>query len=260
MDGERLLGPADPDPVLVQEGSPASPFLLVCDHAGAAIPERLADLGLTAQARGAHIAWDLHALPLAQGLARSLDATLVAQRYSRLVIDCNRRTGAADSIAPVSDGVAVPGNAGLTPEDRRQRAAEILEPYQGRIAAERERRAGAPFCLVSVHSFTPRMETRGADRPWRIGVISGPDARMRRALLDALRTMAPELVVGENEPYGVSMENDYTVPLQAEATGAPYVELEFRNDTIAEAAAREDTADLVARALRAAWAQIQQEA
>jgi predicted N-formylglutamate amidohydrolase len=256
MNATPLLGFGDPAPVIVQAGSLASPFLLTCDHAGRAIPEKLGNLGLSAQAREAHIAWDLHALALAREIAKALDATLVAQAYSRLVIDCNRQPAAVDSIAEVSDGVPVPGNAGLTREARRQRIEEILEPYQGRIATERGARAGRPFCLVCVHSFTPQLQRNGAPRPWTVGVISDADARLRRALLTALAAADPTLVLGDNEPYAVSMANDYTVPLQAEAPGIPYVELEFRNDTIADPAARSAIAALMAAALRDAWARI----
>lgn len=50
-----LLGPEDPAPVTVAEGS-AERLVIVCDHAGAAIPARLGGLGLSQAHRARHIA------------------------------------------------------------------------------------------------------------------------------------------------------------------------------------------------------------
>jgi hypothetical protein len=52
---------------------------------------------------GRHIAWDIGVAGLGRKLARALDATLILQPYSRLVIDCNRRPARPDSIAKSSE-------------------------------------------------------------------------------------------------------------------------------------------------------------
>jgi predicted N-formylglutamate amidohydrolase len=41
-----LLGPDDPDPVGEINARSTSPFFLICDHAGNAVPAALNDLGL----------------------------------------------------------------------------------------------------------------------------------------------------------------------------------------------------------------------
>ena len=51
-------------------------------------------------------------------LAAGLDAPLVFQRCSRLVVDANRRPEAATSMAPVADETEVPGNRDLAPAAR----------------------------------------------------------------------------------------------------------------------------------------------
>ncbi|MES2344120.1 MAG: N-formylglutamate amidohydrolase, partial [Pseudomonadota bacterium] len=71
----------------------ACPLLLIGDHAGRAIPKSLGRLGLKAADLDGHIAWDIGIAGLGERLAQRLDATFVAQAYSRLVIDCNRRPG-----------------------------------------------------------------------------------------------------------------------------------------------------------------------
>src|SRR5258706_306166 len=85
-----LLGTADVPPVLEKNPAGRSPFLLTCDHYGRLIPRALGDLGLPAADMERHIAWDVGIAGVAEQLATALDAHLVAQSYSRLVIDCNR--------------------------------------------------------------------------------------------------------------------------------------------------------------------------
>lgn len=246
------FAPGDPDPVLIHGAVRRSPFLLVSDHAGNAVPKGLGDLGLSAEHLGDHIAWDIDVWPIAIAVADALDAPLFGQAYSRLVIDSNRKTSAKDSIATVSDGIPVPGNADLTERERRLRYDLIMRPYQDRIAAEIAQRP-KPLCIVSMHSCTAQL-SGGKLRPWHIGVISGPDDRMRRRVYEDLAADSGGLVIGENEPYVVSMENDYTLPVHAEAAAIPYVEFEMRNDSYKDVQSRKRAAALLARALKSAFA------
>ena len=57
----RLLGPDEPDPVIIRHADGASPFFLTCDHAGQRIPKALGDMGLPAAEFDRHIAWDIGA-------------------------------------------------------------------------------------------------------------------------------------------------------------------------------------------------------
>jgi predicted N-formylglutamate amidohydrolase len=122
-----LLSPADPPPVEVVVGS--SGWLLTVEHAGRAVPERLGSLGLAPGEIDRHIGWDLGALPLARLLRDRLGATLVAQPYSRLVVDCNRPWEAPDLVPEASDGTPVPANVGLTEKARRERWEAIHAPF-----------------------------------------------------------------------------------------------------------------------------------
>jgi predicted N-formylglutamate amidohydrolase len=247
----RGFAPGDPDPVLTHGAERKSPFLLVSDHAGNAVPKALGDLGLSAEHLSEHIAWDIDIWPIAIAVADALDAPLFGQAYSRLVIDSNRKTTARDSIARVSDGIIVPGNADLSERERKLRHELIQRPYQDRIAAEIARHP-KPLCIVSMHSCTAQL-SGGKLRPWHIGVISGPDDRMRRRVFAALAADSDGLVIGDNEPYVVSMENDYTLPVHAETAGIPYVEFEMRNDSYKDAASRSSAGALLARALKNAF-------
>lgn len=249
-----LLTPGDPPPVTVENRRGASPFLFIGDHAGNVIPSCLGTLGVSEADRRRHIAWDIGVAGLGAMLADAMDAVWIRQTYSRLVIDCNRREGAPDSIPPVSDATPVPGNADLTPAARALRFAELHEPYQRAIAAELDRRAaaGMPTVLVALHSFTPRLAD-GAARPWQVGVLhDAGDPTFARALLVELGRDA-SLVVGDNEPYRMDVI-DYTIPRHAYPPRLPYAELEVRQDLIGDEAGQQRWATIFKDALRRARA------
>ncbi len=230
---QTLLRPGDPAPVhwLRQDGG--SDLLLVVDHAGRAVPAALDRLGLPESEFERHIAFDIGVLGVSRALAEALDATAIAQRYSRLVIDCNRTPGHLTSIAARSDGTAIEANRLCDEAGRAARRDAIFRPYHDAIAAEIDRRTarGQPTALVAVHSFTPSMS--GRDRPWHFGVLTNHDPRFGKALL-ALMQQEDGLVVGDNEPYALSDLDDYTVPVHGERRGLHQVEIEIRQDLIAD--------------------------
>lgn len=245
VDGRALLAADDPTPVEFVNPGGRSSFLLIGDHAGKLVPRRLGTLGIGAADRVRHIAWDIGIAALGEALAVRLDARFVRQRYSRLVIDCNRDPARADAIPEVSDGTPIPANRGLPAADRAARVAEIHEPYQQAIAAALR----PDDILVALHSFTPRLAD-GADRPWQAGVLhDAGDAGFALATLAALRR-EPGLTVGDNEPYRMDGA-DHSVPRHA-YPARPYVEFEVRQDLISDDAGVAEWADRLARVLAAA--------
>ncbi|HEX4710266.1 N-formylglutamate amidohydrolase [Phenylobacterium sp.] len=243
-----LLAPDQRNVAIVLNPGAASPFLLLGDHAGREIPTALGGLGLPADERRRHIAWDIGVAALGQHLSTALGATFIRQRFSRLVIDCNRDPARADAIPEVSDGTAVPGNRGLSAAERRARVAEVAEPYHAAIAAELDARTalGRPTTLVSLHSFTPHMD--GLDRPWRFGVLHAEDSAFSRAVLARLRAQVGAGLVGDNAPYSMD-DVDFTIPRHARPRGLDYLELEVRQDLIARAAGQRQVAGRLAELL-----------
>ena len=248
----RLLDPAEPPPFTVEHAGGASPFFLTADHAGKLLPRRLGDLGVSAAERERHIAWDIGIAETSRRLADRLDAFLILQTYSRLAIDCNRSPEVPSAFCVVSEATEIPGNRDLTPAQRQMRIAEIFEPYHARIAAELERRRseGRPTVLIAMHSFTPVF--KGVARPWQIGVLYNRDPSFAHILRDLLKTEG-DLTVGDNEPYFISDESDYGIPVHGEGRGLPHVELEIRQDLIAEPAGQQAWADRLARLLPLAY-------
>src|SRR6201747_2798813 len=205
------LDAAEVPPVTEENTAGRSPFLLTCDHYGRLIPRALGDLGLPASELARHIAWDIGIAGVAEQLSKHLGAHLIAQCYSRLVIDCNRPPCRASSIPVLSEATNVPGNEGLTRAAAEARRQAIFEPYHRRIGEviDRRLRDGVPTVLVSLHSFTPIYA--GIARPWHIGTLYHRDTRLPPLVLKWLRAEA-DLVVGDNEPYAVMDETDYTSP------------------------------------------------
>jgi len=243
---DRLLAADEPPAFSVARESGRSPFVLICDHAGKRIPRALGDLGIPADERERHIAWDIGAAGVASRLSEQLDAFFIQQTYSRLVIDCNRPLDAAGSIVTRSELTDIPGNVGIDNASRSQRAREIFHPYHDRIIRELDRRLDAklPAILVSVHSFTPVY--LGNSRPWHIGMLYGRDARIAKILLDRIRAEG-QWNVGDNEPYAVTAITDYAIPVHGEGRGLANIGLEIRQDLIVDEAGQDAWAERIAR-------------
>jgi predicted N-formylglutamate amidohydrolase len=244
-----LLAADEPSPVIEICRDGRSPFVIVVDHASSRIPRRLGDLGLPAAELQRHIAWDIGALGVARHMSTALDAPLIAQGYSRLVIDCNRDPAVASSIPTVGEYVEIPGNRHLSSEEIAARRTEIFEPYHRHIRTLLDERLAAarPTILVAQHSMTDVF--KGMRREMHAAVLYNRDRRLAHFLRDELRR-EPGLVVADNEPYFVSDETDYTVPRHAEARGLPYVEIEIRQDLVAAAEGQLQWAQRLTQALR----------
>nr|MBA4770387.1 N-formylglutamate amidohydrolase [Sphingobium sp.] len=242
-----LLTPREPAPYRVLERHNLS-FLIVCDHAGHWIPTRLGDLDMALSDRLDHIGWDPGAVEVARRVAARLDAPLVEGVYSRLVIDCNRYPDAVDAMPAVSDGRRVRANEGLGEWDRQARIAGIFIPYHQVIADHLDRAlaAGVTPALLSIHSCAPSMY--GVPRPWEIGVGWTRDTRMSAPLLNALNKRG-NVIVGDNAPYGLDIGMDFTTPEHAMARGLAHLQLEFRQDLVADNAGAIHWADQFVDAL-----------
>ncbi len=224
---QNLLIPGiDPEPVEIINNGSQSPFLFVCEHAGNAIPQKLNGLGLPASKLELHIAVDIGARSVATKLAQRLACTLILQRYSRLVIDCNRPIGTAGSIPAVSDSITIPGNHHITTQNRIQREVSIFAPYATQCKTKiAHHNIGFVY---SIHSFTPRMN--GQNRPWDIGFLYRNRSSRGEQLAALFHNLWPDLSVGLNQPYFIEDETDWFIPVCAETRGVPHCLIEIRND------------------------------
>lgn len=243
---------SDPPAVETVNAQGKSPYVLLCEHASNFIPARYQGLGLDAAERERHIAWDIGVAPIARDLSSALDAPLVLSGYSRLLIDCNRPVGVPTSIPEISESTRIPGNIGLSAEEREARAARFFWPFQKEVARILDRRQaqGMPAIVFGVHSFTPVF--KGFARPWHAGILFRKAERLGQALVAALQE--PGLSVVANEPYRIEDGGDHTVPVHGEARGLDAVLIEIRQDLIAERQGQIAWAKRLAPALQAAAA------
>ena len=251
MATDTLLEPDEPPPFSIWHAEGQSDFVILVDHASSRLPRRLGHLGLPSSELQRHIAWDIGALAVAQRIAAALDAPLIAQNYSRLVIDCNRDPGVESSIPTVSECSSIPGNLHLSAAQAAARRSEIFDPYHDRIRALLDARsaAGRRSILVAQHSMTDRY--KGVARPMHAAILYNRDRRFAGLVLESLRR-EDHLVVGDNEPYFVSDETDYAIPRHGEARGLPHVEIEIRQDLIGDETGQCAWAVRITRALQEA--------
>ena len=241
--------------VMVERAAGRGPAVIVCEHASAHFPAAYGDLGLTAEQRRSHIAWDPGALGVARGLAARLDAPLVHAGVSRLIYDLNRPPHAAGAMAAQSEIHAIPGNRDLSPAERQRRTRALYLPFHHRLRrliALRLAAAERP-ALVTVHSFTPVFH--GRPRAVELGLIHDADDRLARALAPVARA-ATGWDTRLNEPYSAADGVAHTLALHATPFALPHVMIELRSDLIADAAAQDRAAERLAPCLLAALAEL----
>jgi predicted N-formylglutamate amidohydrolase len=207
-------------------------FVIFCDHASNHIPEELENLGLPPSELARHIAWDLGAAGVSAELSDIFDAPAILCGTSRLVIDNNRQLDHRDLIPEVADGTAIPGNRDLSDAARQFRIERWFKPYHEAVEtviADREAR-GQTSIALSIHSMTACLA--GKVRPWQIALSSHDDRTLAEPILEALR--GGDIVVGDNQPYNLDPAVDFSTPFHAIRRGMPYLQVEFRQDEVAD--------------------------
>ncbi|MGX7895086.1 N-formylglutamate amidohydrolase [Tsuneonella sp. HG222] len=212
-------------------------IVAICDHASNFVPEDIV-LGVSPERMTQHIAWDIGTAGICELLARDLGIAAHLATFSRLVIDANREEDSPGLVPETSDGVAIPGNVGA---DVEARLARFYRPYHAALADWLDE--VDPRLVLSIHSFTPSLESAPAERPWEIALLYNEDDRAARHGLRLLREQG--FATGENEPYSGKGLNQ-TMNRHAEARGRPYLGFEIRQDLIGTGAGQARFAAVVA--------------
>ncbi|MEP6258770.1 MAG: N-formylglutamate amidohydrolase, partial [Marinomonas sp.] len=132
----------------------------------------------------------------------------------------------------------IPGNIGANVEGRLDR---FYRPYHAALEAWLE--AADPKLIISLHSFTPKLATSDAARPWECALLYNQDDRAAR---HAIRLFGEQgLTVGDNEPYS-GRDLNATMNRHAEAHGRYYLALEVRQDLISNRADQSRWAAMIA--------------
>jgi predicted N-formylglutamate amidohydrolase len=203
-------------------------WLVTVDHASNAVPDWVngGDLGLPAADMNRHIAYDVGALGVAQGIGEALNSPVIASRFSRLVIDPNRGELDPTLLMKLYDGTVIPANARAGDAEKEARLDRLHRPYHAAIADLAAQRAAPIICAI--HSFTPQLKGR-PPRPWEVGVLYAADARLAGPFIAACR--AQGWTTGDNQPYSGHLPGD-SIDRHALKHGRPNLLIEVRHDLI----------------------------
>jgi predicted N-formylglutamate amidohydrolase len=223
-------------------------LILLCDHAGNAIPPAYGTLGLPPEQLQRHIAYDIGAAQVTKILAGALGVPALLTRYSRLLIDPNRGADDPTLIMRLSDGAVIPGNKRLDAAERERRTRLYYGPYHRAIAGVIDQclATGVPPMLLSIHSFTESWKE--TSRPWHVGVLWDRDLRLAKPLLDGFHAEG-DLIVGDNEPYSGQLEGD-CLWQHATCRGLINALVEIRQDLIRDRAGQEAWAQRLCRIVK----------
>ena len=201
-------------------------LVLTAEHAGNEIPEPYASYFRSGDAQAAlysHRGWDPGSAEIAAELSRYFDRPVLAQRVSRLLVECNR---SIDHPALWSEFSAP------MPESLRDDAlARYWRPHREAVRSAVERApSGATVVHVSVHTFTPVW--RGKRRATDIGILYDPrmrgevalSARWQRTL--KAHPAAAGLGVHRNRPYR-GWTDGLVTSLRAQFSSERYVGIEL---------------------------------
>ncbi len=208
-------------------------ILVVCDHASNHVPDEI-DLGISTDLLNQHIAYDIGVADVAKYLVDLSGCAAFLAAHSRLVVDLNRYPGDASAIPAESDGFDIPGNR-LDSAGRHARLDRYFHPYHAQL--EHLLHHNRPALILSVHSFTPRLESQPhGHRPWEVGILYNEYETASNLAIDRLE--GEGLIVGDQLPYSGKLLNA-TMNRHAEANEIPYIGIEIRQDLVGESAGRE---------------------
>ena len=222
-------------------GTPKSGgILVVCDHASNFVPDDI-DLGIDPALLAQHIGWDIGVAGVARYLVLLSDCAAFLATRSRLVVDLNRYPQDASAVPTKSDGIEIIGNV-INAAQRQARLNQHFHSYHHRL--ERLLHIESPALILSIHSFTPRLETDpNGVRPWEVGILYNEYEAASVIAIDYLE--GEGLIVGDQLPYSGKQLNA-TMNRHAEANEIPYVGVEIRQDLISDAAGQERFAAILA--------------
>ncbi len=234
---------AEVSPVSRFNDAGRAPLLLVCEHASNFIPAELDNLQLSDEVLHSHVALDLGAFDLAKKISDLLDAPLITSAISRLVYDCNRSYGLADTIPERSEAFQIPGNRHLNSTDSRDRYNKYYVPFEEAISS-RLLVFSKPPILLTIHSFTPVY--LGEERAVDIGIIDDEDERFSFEMINVARKQ-PHFCIEHNQPYGNGDNTTYTLSLHGVKNGFLNAMIEVKNNLLETMDQRKEMALLLAK-------------
>ena len=203
-------------------------LLITVEHAGNLIPKKL-NLGLNKEDSSRHISYDIGIKGVALEICKKTDFKCILSKYSRLVVDLNRPHNSKECIREKSDGSIILGNKNLSINEKKERLLNFHIPFHDFITQTINEIK--PKVLLSLHSFTPKLNEENINRTWECGVLYGNSLILGKECIQFLREKK-SLCVGDNQPYKIEKGGDYTIPIHGDDRNIPAILIEIRQDLI----------------------------
>ena len=235
-------------PYLALRAGSLEPVVLTCEHATNRLPRPAAPRAEERRILATHWGWDIGAWRLTRELSHRLGTSAIGGRWSRLLVDLNRRIDDPTLIREQAGEVRLSWNARVTGRERERRVLDYHAPYHEAIDHLLVRRLvrGVRPLLFAVHTFTPEFD--GEIRDFDAGVLYERDGELARRLARALRVAG--LSVRYNQPYSGMAGMMYAVDRHGKHHGLPCLELELNQELFARAAAAAELGRRVAAGIR----------
>ena len=206
-------------------------IIFLCDHASNHIPKPYKRLGLSDKVLNSHISWDIGAKDLCVKLSKELGQSYFHANFSRLLIDPNRHLLSHDLIVSDSWGQPIPGNKGISLENRKERIESYYNCYHDNLRKFilKKKAQHKKIYLVAIHSFTKKvsLENRGV----KIGLLYNKNIQLLLYLQKKLQKK--NIHFGRNFPYSGFFYN-YTLDKHSNNGLLENISIEIRNDLICD--------------------------
>ncbi len=234
-------------PFLLHNPRSLSAVLLTCEHATNRLPFMTRTRGSLRAIMDSHWGWDIGAWELTRELARRLRAGAIGGRWSRLLIDLNRRVNDPTLVRLTAGSVPLPWNEGLDVDEIERRVLAYHMPYHlevDRLILRRLVRSVHPV-LLAIHTFTP--EFNGRLRRFEVGILYEHHRVPAHRLGRALRQEG--LSVRYNQPYSGMEGMMYAVDRHGTHHRLPCLELEVNQKLLDRAGATRRLGSSITRGL-----------
>ncbi|MCP4809789.1 MAG: hypothetical protein GY913_25220 [Proteobacteria bacterium] len=209
-----------------------SSMLVTCEHASHRVPEPLTFSADDEAILQTHWGWDIGAAELVRAVCSLTSSSAVLARFSRLVCDANREVDDPTWILGDIEGHRLSFNRRVSPDERARRLASYHVPYHSTVDVALSL-LGPDAFLLAVHTFTPTY--RGEARDMDVGVLFDSYPEEAERLRAALAGEGLACVL--NQPYSGLDGLMYSATRHGRGHGVRYLELEVRQDLLADTGA-----------------------
>lgn len=220
---------------------------LTCEHASRRLPAPANPTPGERAILASHWGIDIGAWALTRELSRRGGYGAIGGRWSRLLIDLNRRVDDPTLVRPDAEGMTLSWNHGVDAAEIERRALAYHAPYHAEIDRQLVRRIvrGVRPVVLAIHTFTAVLHHRR--RNFDVGVLYDEHTALARRMARTIRRSG--LTVRYNQPYSGMAGMMYAVDRHGSHLDLPCLELEVNHDRLSDPEQVDAVADAVAPAV-----------